>query len=115
MNPDREDATVHCCAVCGVVEKGAQKTCKSCMSVKYCNVACQRNHWATHKKDCKLRAADLRDTALFKDLPPKEDCSICFLPMTLQLISLPPATILSVPINDFAISNVELTSMNMEE
>ena len=120
MKPNRDDATVHCCADCG--EEGGVvnnlKTCKSCMSVKYCNVACQRNHWATHKKDCKQRAAELRDEALFKDPPAKEDCPICFLPMNIQLIccvSLPPATITSVPINDFAILNVELADEPMEE
>jgi hypothetical protein len=85
-----EDA--NCCAECG---KGGTslKTCKSCMSVKYCDAACQRNHWPTHKKDCKLRAAELRDVALFKDPPPKEDCPIRFLPMPSKLmhcVSLPP-------------------------
>ena len=66
------------------------------MSVKYCNAVCQ-----------KLRAAELRDEALFKDPPPKEDCPICFLPMPTKLIcclSLPPATIASVPIYDFFIA-----------
>jgi hypothetical protein len=54
--------------------------------------------------DCKLRAAVLRDEALFKDPPAKEDCPICFLPKTIELlscVSLPPATISSVPIYDF--------------
>ena len=44
-----------------------------------------------------------QDEALFKDPPPKEECPICFLPMPNKLIccvSLPPATITSVPIND---------------
>jgi tetratricopeptide (TPR) repeat protein len=56
------------------------------------------------------RAAELRDEALFKDPPDKEDCPICFLPMPRRLIccmSLPPATILSVPIHDFAEANNE--------
>jgi hypothetical protein len=69
--------------------------CKSCMLVKYCNANCQKKHWATQKKECKLRAAELRDEALFKDPPPKEDCPICFVPMPAHLIccaSLPPAT-----------------------
>jgi tetratricopeptide (TPR) repeat protein len=69
-----------------------------------------RKHWLKHKKDCKQRAAELRDEALFKDPPPKEDCPICFLPMSINLIccmSLPPATIMSVPIHDFAIANEE--------
>jgi hypothetical protein len=42
------------------------------MSVKYCNAECQRNHWSTHKKVCKQRAAELRDEALFKDPPPNQ-------------------------------------------
>jgi hypothetical protein len=29
---------------------------------------------AEHKADCKLRVAELRDEALFKDPPAKEDC-----------------------------------------
>ena len=57
------------------------------MLVKYCGAKCQRNHWPTHKKDCKRRAAQLRDEALFKDPPAKEDCPICFLPMPEKLLS----------------------------
>ena len=78
---------------------------------------CQRNHWPTHRTTCKLCSAELRDKALFKDPPPKEDCPICFLPMPMQLIScmsLPPATISSIPIYDFAIANKELASQGME-
>jgi hypothetical protein len=88
------------------------------MSVKYCNAECQRKQWAMHKKECKLRAAELRDEALFKDPPPKEDCPICFLPMPLKMIccaSLPPATILSVPIYDFATANEELAADDTEQ
>jgi TPR repeat protein len=86
------------------------------MLVKYCNAVCQHNHWAKHKKECKLRAAELRDEALFKDPPPKEDCPICFLPMPMNIIScisLPPATILSVPIYDYAIANEGLATEPM--
>jgi len=88
------------------------------MAVKYCNAVCQKKHWAMHKKQCKLRAAELRDEALFKDPPPKEDCPICFLPMPLKLIccfSLPPATVSSVPIHDYAEADEELAKMNLEE
>ena len=88
------------------------------MQVKYCNAACQKKHWPTHKKYCKLRAAELRDEALFKDPPPKEDCPICFLPMPGKLLScmtLPPATVLSVPIYDFAIANERLEDEPMEQ
>jgi hypothetical protein len=110
---------VHCCADCGGVggEGVSLKTCKSCMSVKYCNAKCQRNHWPKHKRVCKERAAEIRDEALFKDPPPKEDCPICFLPMPVKLIccmSLPPATISSVPIADFANANAALAGKVME-
>ena len=100
-----------CCADCGKDGGVSLKVCKSCMDAKYCNANCQRNHWSTHKTECKIRATELRDKALFKDPPPKEDCPICFLPMPMQLIScmsLPPATISSVPINDFANANERL-------
>ena len=88
------------------------------MQVRYCGADCQKNHWPKHKKDCKIRAAELRDEALFKDPPAQEDCSICFLPKPFNLlscISLPPATISSVPIYDFAIANEELAAKEMEE
>jgi hypothetical protein len=102
-----------CCAECGEEGGDSLKTCKSCRQIKYCNSNCQKNHWSKHKKVCKQRAAELRDEALFKDPPPKEDCAICFIPMPFKLIycvSLPPATILSVPIYDFAIANEELAA-----
>ena len=94
------------------------KTCKPCMLVKYCDASCQHKHWPKHKKQCKLRAAELHDEALFKDPPPKEDCPICFLPMPRRLINcitLPPATRSSVPINDFAIAHEELADEVMQE
>ena len=72
-----------------------------CKLVRYCNVACQKNHWLKHKKKCKERAAELRDEALFKVPPAKEDCPICFLPMPIKVLccmSLPHATISYVPI-----------------
>jgi hypothetical protein len=87
------------------------------MLVKYCNINCQRNHWKKHKKECKQRAAELRDEALFKDLPAKEDCPICFLPMPVKLIAcmtLPPATITSVPICDFADANDGVANLASE-
>jgi tRNA U34 5-methylaminomethyl-2-thiouridine-forming methyltransferase MnmC len=73
---DSAGSSAQCCAECG--EEGGinLKACKACMFVKYCNAMCQRKHWSTHKKICKQRAAELRDEALFKDPPPKEDCPI---------------------------------------
>jgi tetratricopeptide (TPR) repeat protein len=114
------DASTHCCADCGSVAGGGVsfKACKACMLVRYCNSDCQKNHWPKHRKVCKQRAAELRDEALFKDPPAKEDCPICFLPKPTKLIccmSLPPATITSVPINDFAIANEELANKGTEE
>ena len=107
--------TVHRCAECG--EEGVSlKTCKSCMLVRYCNASCQRNHWSTHKQLCKRRAAELHDKALFKDPPAKDDCPICFLPMPKTMaccVSLPPATITSVPIYDFAIANEKANNVGM--
>ena len=96
-----------CCAECGEEGGGvvSLKACKSCWLVKYCSVACQRNHWSKHQKYCKRRATEIHDEALFKDPPAKEDCPICFLPMPVRMIScvsLPSATLSSVPIYDFA-------------
>jgi len=101
-----------CCAECGQEGGVSLKTCTSCKHVKYCNANCQRNHWPKHKKPCKRRAAELRDEVLFKDPPP-----ICFLPMPIHLlscISLPPATISSVPIYDFMKANETLDGMGSE-
>ena len=87
------------------------------MLVKYCNADCQRNHWPKHKKPCKQRAAKLHDEALFKDSPAKEDCPICFIPMPVNLlccVSLPDATISSVPINDFANANERFENKDMQ-
>ena len=95
---------VHCCAECG--EEGGVS-----LKIKYCDASCQRKNWPKHKKVCKLRAAELHDEALFKDPPDKDDCQICFLPMPQKFFScasLPPATISSVPIYDFARANEEL-------
>ena len=105
-----------CCADCGAEGGVSLKMCKACMGVMYCNAVCQKKHWATHKKQCKLWAAELRDEALFKDPPPKEDCPLCFLPMPMSLIScmfLPDATISSVPIHDFSNEHVELAKMDL--
>jgi hypothetical protein len=118
---DLNHETMDCCADCGSVEgEGVSlKACKACMLVKYCNADCQKNHWPNHKKKCKVRAAELRDVALFKDPPPKEeDCPICFLPMPQKLlacISLPPATIMSVPISDYAKANEKLLNVGTEK
>jgi hypothetical protein len=104
-------ATNSCCAECGEEGGASLKICGACGLVRYCNAECQKKHWPKHKIECKQRAAELRDEAVFKDPLAKEDCPICFLPMPRRLIccmSLSPATILSVPIYDFAEANKEL-------
>lgn len=77
-------------SVCGydsAVKMGAwHQGIGACMLVRYCNAACQKSHWPNHKIECRRLAAELRDEALFKDPPDKEDCSICFLPMPTKLI-----------------------------
>ena len=106
-----------CCADCGEEGGVSLKVCKSCMLVKYCNAECQKNHWQKHKKDCKQHAAEIHNEALFKDPPAKEDCPICSLPMPLNLVccmSLPPATITSVPIYEFAEANRKLSILDTE-
>ena len=83
------------------------------MQVRYCSADCQKNHWPKHRKDFKIRAAELRNEAL---PPAQEDCSIYFLPMPFNLlscISLPPATISSVPICDYAEAK-ELADMDLD-
>ncbi|XP_078519900.1 ankyrin repeat and MYND domain-containing protein 2 isoform X1 [Lissotriton helveticus] len=44
------------CTTCG--EKGAEKRCSVCKMVIYCDQDCQKAHWFTHKKVCKILKAD---------------------------------------------------------
>ena len=68
------------CAACGKGDDGL-KTCTACKLVKYCDATCQKAHRPIHKKECKKRAAQLHDEALFKEPPPRGECPICFLTM----------------------------------
>ncbi|KAL7536131.1 hypothetical protein ACHAXR_006933 [Thalassiosira sp. AJA248-18] len=70
------------CAACGK-DRDTLKACTACKLVKYCNVTCQKAHRPKHKKECKKRAAEIFDEALFKTPPPNEDCPICFLRLPL--------------------------------
>mmetsp|Transcript_8934 Transcript_8934/g.15178 ORF Transcript_8934/g.15178 Transcript_8934/m.15178 type:complete len:93 (-) Transcript_8934:217-495(-) len=69
-NEDLEGASnmMMYCAACGIA--GADdiklKKCTACKSVRYCGVKCQKEHRPKHKKECKNRAAELRDEILFK-------------------------------------------------
>ena len=66
------------CAACGKGGDGLKK-CGACELVRYCGAACQRAHRPQHKRECKKRAAELHDEALFKQPPSQEECPICFL------------------------------------
>ena len=89
------DAKDEHCAGCGIA--GADdvklKRC-ACKLVKYCGVKCQKEHRPKHKKECKKRAAELRDELLFKQPECNHygDCQICCLPLPLdpQKISFMP-------------------------
>jgi tetratricopeptide (TPR) repeat protein len=76
------------CANCGkaAVDDVKLKKC-ACNLVKYCSVACQKNHRQQHKKACKKRMAEIRDDRLFR--PPDEcylgECPICCLPLSLDV------------------------------
>jgi len=79
---------------------------------------CPEDHWAKLIKTANFVLPS--HEALFKDPPAKEDCPICFLLPTkpggvLACFSLPDATILSIPIYDFADEHEELARMDMEE
>ena len=67
------------CAACGRGGDGL-KRCNGCKLVKYCNATCQKAHRSQHKNDCKKRATELHDEALFRE-PPTTECPICFLPV----------------------------------
>ena len=77
-----------CCASCGIagVDDIKLKDCSACKLVKYCGVKCQREHRPQHKKECKKRAAELRDEILFRQPESNHlgDCPICCLPLPLD-------------------------------
>ncbi len=74
-----------CCAACGIAggDDIKLKDCDDCHLVKYCSVKCQKEHRPKHKKECKKRAAELRDEILFKQPEGNHlgDCPICCLPI----------------------------------
>ena len=82
MSTDRN--TLSLCANCGKGEEEGTslKKCGACRMVKYCSAACQKAHRSQHKKECRKRAAELHNEALFTQPPQlEEDCPICFLRM----------------------------------
>ncbi len=77
------------CGFCGTAggDEIKLKRCNACYLVRYCSVKCQKEHRPQHKKECKKRAAELRDEILFKQPEGTHlgDCPICCLPLSLDL------------------------------
>jgi len=88
MSSEEEQAD-EVCASCGKAEVDdiKLKICTACKLVKYCSVACQKNHRKQHKKACKKRAAEIKDDRLFKhpDGCCYGECPICCLSLPLDL------------------------------
>ena len=91
-NLEVDDATKEaaaCCASCGIAEEVDDvklKGCDDCDLVNYCGNECKEDHRSQHEAVCRKRAAELRDTVLFK-LPESNhlgDCSICCLPLPID-------------------------------
>ena len=80
---NNKDDIPNVCANCGKGEETGitLKACTACKLVKYCNRECQIAHRPQHKRECKKRAAELHEEALFKQPPTVDDCPICFLRM----------------------------------
>ncbi|KAL7553326.1 hypothetical protein ACHAWF_016621 [Thalassiosira exigua] len=80
---DSDVAMAHCASCDKSGDNVKLKACAACKLVKYCDVACQRAHRPWHKRECRKRAAELHDEALFAEPPPREECPICFLTLPL--------------------------------
>ena len=89
MSAAAEDDEVELCASCGITggDDIKLKRCTACHLVRYCGVKCQKEHRPKHKKECKKRAAELRDELLFKQPESTHlgDCPICCLPLPIDL------------------------------
>ena len=88
MSSGAEIDKMSCCASCGIAggDDVKLKDCSACKLVKYCGIECQKRHRPKHKKECKKRAAELRDEILFKQPESNHhgDCPICCLPLSLD-------------------------------
>jgi hypothetical protein len=49
----QENATTRCSSCNNIPFSGKLRNCSACQSTAYCNLDCQKAHWATHKKQCK--------------------------------------------------------------
>ncbi len=88
MSAKEAEEMLQRCSSCGVAggDDMKLKDCSACHLVKYCSVKCQKDHRPQHKKDCKKRAAELKDEILFKQPESTHfgDCPICCLPLPLD-------------------------------
>ena len=77
------------CASCGTAEGDdiKLKNCTACYLVRYCGVKCQKDHRPKHKKECKKRAAELKDENLFKQPENNHlgDCPLCCVPLLIDV------------------------------
>ena len=89
---ESKDTTMMLCASCGTAGGDDIKLmkCTACHLARYCSIKCQKDHWPKHKKECKKRAAKLRDEILFKQPESNHygDCPICCLPLPLDPMKL---------------------------
>eukprot|EP00985_Skeletonema_marinoi_P029425 scaffold27821_cov66-Skeletonema_marinoi.AAC.1 len=85
---ESDDKVIMCCASCGIAANDdiKLKQCTACYLVRYCGVKCQKEHRPQHKRECKKRAAEIRDELLFKQPESSHlgDCPICCLPLPLD-------------------------------
>jgi hypothetical protein len=49
--PEKDSKKLSLCANCGNANN--LKYCSACKVVHYCSTECQKNHWSSHKADCK--------------------------------------------------------------
>ena len=87
VDDDVDGNTMMFCASCGNAEGDdiKLKRCNGCHLVRYCSVKCQKEHRPKHKKECKKRAAELRDEILFRQPESSYgDCPICYLPLPID-------------------------------
>ena len=86
-NNNEAEEEISRCASCGTTENDDIKLriCTDCYLVRYCGVQCQKDHRMKHEKECKKRAAELRDELLFKqpESSHEGDCPICCIPLPL--------------------------------
>lgn len=79
------DTTTTCCANCGIAEVDdvVLEECDACKLARYCSDKCREEHREKHDEECKKR----HDEILFMQPAGSSygDCSICLLPLPLDL------------------------------